>query len=317
VRLDTERDAVDWVIGAKALAVVSAWNAMGLFDDLAKRPLRVSELRADARAIRTTLPVLLHLGLLSSDGEVLRLTETAKRLVAEKALPTQRNLETLSDLGRMLEVLKHGGPLKLTTGGTVADDPEETERFLEMLYRLSAGTAESTFDWLERFVPAEGRVLDIGGGHGRYSRAFADRGRRATLFDFPHVVALAKKRHGDALEYLEGDFHEVEDFGGPYDLILLCNIVHSESAEQNASLIQRTMKSLRSGGWLVVRDMFLDELGRDPENAVFFGLTMLFYTQHGASPRLPEARAWLEAAGLTQISVTLLDTQQLLMGKKP
>ncbi len=324
MKLETERDVIEWVWSAKALAVVSAWTSLGLFEQIARGPTPKSELPVEPRALAATLPVLLHLGLLSSDGDLLRLTETAKRLVAQHALPTGRNLETLGDLGRMLEVMRDGGPVldadgkqKLTQGGTRADDLEHTERFLDMLYRMSEGPAESTFEWLARFLPKNGSVLDIGGGHGRYARAFAERGYKATLFDLPHVVELAKKRHGDALGFLNGNFHEVDDFGGPYDMVLLCNIVHSESTEQNASLVKRASKSLASGGRLVIRDMFLDEIGRDPPHAVFFGLTMLFYTAHGKSPSLTHAREWMSAAGLDDVSVTLLETQQLVVGKKP
>ena len=103
--------------------------------------------------MKTTLPILLHLGLLASDGETLRLSETGKRLVAQRGLPSERNLEWLADLSRMKDVLQSGGPVKdadgkprLTTGGTRADDLAHTERFLDMLYDMSEGPAKSTGD---------------------------------------------------------------------------------------------------------------------------------------------------------------------------
>jgi SAM-dependent methyltransferase len=324
VRLETERDVNDWIWAAKSMAVVSAWNAIGLFDRIAKGPTKITELSAEPRAVKTTLPILLHLGLLASDGETLRLSETGKRLIAQRGLPSERNLEWLADLSRMKDVLQSGGPVKdadgkprLTTGGTRADDLAHTERFLDMLYDMSEGPAKSTLEWLSPFLPAKGSILDVGGGHGRYARAFADVGHEVTLFDFPHVVELAKKRHGDALQFRAGNFHEVADFGGPYDLVLLCNIVHSESDEENRALVARAAASLRPGGQVALRDMFLDETGRDPENAVFFGLTMLFYTAKGSSPTFSQARGWMEAAGLGRVAVTLLDTQTLITGKKP
>jgi hypothetical protein len=99
-------------------------------------------------------------------------------------------------------------------------------------------------------------------------------------------------------------------------LIFMANIVHSEAAGDNARLIERAAQSLRPGGTLALKDMFLDEHGKGPENAVFFGLTMLFYTQHGSSPTLRETHEWFRAAGLEGPEVTLLDTQQLLIGRK-
>jgi 2-polyprenyl-3-methyl-5-hydroxy-6-metoxy-1,4-benzoquinol methylase len=167
-----------------------------------------------------------------------------------------------------------------------------------MLYRLSESAARSTYEWLRRDLPAAGSVLDLGGGHGRYARTFADAGHAVTLFDQPEVVGLAKKRHGDVLQYLAGDFHTVETFGGPYDLVLLCNIVHGEAPEANASIIARAAQSVRKGGTMAVRDMLLDDTQDNPQSGVFFGLTMLLYTEHGKMPTVRDVASWFSNAGL-------------------
>jgi 2-polyprenyl-3-methyl-5-hydroxy-6-metoxy-1,4-benzoquinol methylase len=323
MKLETERDANEWLWAGKALAVVSAWNALGLFERLRRGPALRSEIPADPRAVTITLPVLAHLGLVVVDGDRVGLTPTAERLLKEGAMPTERNLEFLRDMGRMADVLRDGGPVrdekgkgKATRGGTHVHDPAQTERFLQMLWRMSEEPARSTFEWLAPDLPAKGSVLDLGGGHGRYARAFADAGHAVTLFDQPEVVGLAKKRHGDALAYLEGDFHEVETFGGPYDLVLLCNVVHGESAEQNASLVARAARSLRPGGRIAIRDMFLDELGRDPPSSAFFGLTMLFYTEKGSSPTVRQAEDWFAKAGLVDLRLITLETHQIVTARR-
>ena len=323
MRLSSERDGIDWMWAAKALAVVSAWNELGLFQRMHREPIPLAALELEPRALATTLPVLLHVGLVVSDGQSLSLTSQGKKLLEEHALPSGRNLEWLRDLGKMAEVLRIGGPVrdeqgrsKGTTGGTRADDPEQTEKFLDMLYRSSEAAARAVYDCLSRDLPRGGRVLDLGGGHGRYGRAFADAGFSVTLFDLPHVIRISRKRHGDALEYVEGDFHQAESFGGPYDLVLLSNIVHSEPPAANATLIARLTASLRPQGRVAVKDMFLDELGRDPENAVFFGVTMLLYTEAGRSPSHREASEWFVGAGLGTPRTILLENQALLVGQR-
>lgn len=324
MKLETDRDVNEWVYAAKALAVVSAWNGLGLFEKLRSGPVPISEVPADARALATTIPVLCNLGLLARDGERIGLTPTAEKLLATGVMPAARNLDNLGDLARMQDVLRDGGPVrdaqgtpKATKGGTTTTSPEATERFLDMLYRLSEEASVSTFTWLAPGLPARARVLDLGGGHGRYARVFADAGHDVTLFDQPMVTDIAKKRHGDALQYRGGDFHAVDSFGGPYDLIFLANIVHGESPEDNAALIQRAARSLAPGGRVVIRDMFLDELGSHPPAAVYFGLTMLFYTESGRSPTTTEAQGWLRRAGLTEIAVITLETHQMICGRKP
>jgi SAM-dependent methyltransferase len=323
MKLETDRDSIDWTNTARALAIVSAWSSLGLFEKLRGGPIARADLPGDRRALDVTIPVLVHVGLLAADDERVALTPTGTRLVETGAMPTARNLEVLADLSRMADVIRDGGPVKdangrpqATRGGTV-DDPVLTERFMNMLYRLSEEPAHSAFAWLAPSMPAKASVLDLGGGHGRYARTFADAGHAVTLFDQAQAVALAKKRHGDALSYLEGDFHAVDSFGGPYDLILLCNIVHSESPAQNASLVQRAAKSLRPGGRIAIRDMFLDEHLAHPPSAAFFGVTMLMYSEHGASPTVAEARGWLEAAGLRDVKLSVFETNQILVGRLP
>lgn len=324
MKLETESDATEWLYGAKALAVVSAWSALGAFERMRGGPVAPSDLGIEPRALAITLPVLKHLGLVAGDTDRVVLTAAAQRLLASGEMPTARNLDTFADLAKMKTVLLEGGPVrddagksKGTTGGTVASDPERTARFLDTLYRGSESPAASVFAWLSPYLPKGGAVLDLGGGHGRYGRLFADAGFSTTLLDLPEIVAYAKARHGGELSYLEGNFHELADLGGPYDLVFLSNIVHGESFEQNEALIARVARSLRPGGLVAIKDMFLDEMGTDPKNAVFFGLTMLFYTSQGQSPSFRGARDWLAKAGLLGPELALLDTQTLLIGRKP
>ena len=323
MKLETEEDSDKWLEAAKALAVVSAWSAVGLFERLQGGPVRQVDLPGDPRAVTTTLPVLLHLGLVTTDGDRIALTSRGARLLAARAMPSDRNLVTLRDLSRMADVLRAGGPVrddegksKGTRGGTLTTDVAHTERFLDMLYRLSDAPARSTLAWLGAELPAGASVLDLGGGHGRYARAFADAGHTVTLFDQPMVVDLARKRHGDALRYIAGDFHEALTFGGPYDLVLLCNIVHGESSAANASIVSRATRSLRAGGRIAIRDMILDDHQQNPASAVFFGLTMLFYTEEGKSPTVSGIQDWYEKAGLGDFRLILDDRHQIAVGKK-
>jgi SAM-dependent methyltransferase len=323
MKLETERDANQWIWAARSLSVVAAWTSLGLFERLRAGPVLQADLPANPRAIAATLPVLAHLGLIASNGQRVALTPTAERLVAEGGMPTERNLAILRDCSRMADVMRDGGPVrddegksKATRGGASIGDPEATARFMDMLYRLSEEPARSTYTWLSEGLPPRASVLDLGGGHGRYARAFADAGHAATLYDQPEVIALARKRHGDALRYREGDFHTEQSFGGPHDLVLICNVVHGESAQTNASIVARAARGLRAGGRIAIRDMFIDELGQNPPSAVFFGLTMLLYTEGGASPTVRQAEQWLADAGLGDFRMTVLETHLLIVGRR-
>lgn len=319
----TEEDATELLRAVKALAVISAWNGLGLFEALTHGPQRLLDLEADPRSLRITAPILRHLGLLVGDDERVGLSPTAEVLYEQGALPSARNLEFLADHSRLLEVLRHGGPVKgdsgeskATEGGVRRDAPEQTHEFLDMLYRRSERSGQQTFAWLDPLLPRGASVLDLGGGHGRYARLFADAGHRATLFDLPHVISYARERHGDAIAFLSGDYHESTDLGGPYDLVLLSNIVHSESSEANQQLMHRLAAATRPNGYIVLKDMFLDALQQDPASAAFFGLTMLLYTREGQSPRVDHARHWLTQAGLVDIHVSTFGSYSLVRGRR-
>jgi hypothetical protein len=92
--------------------------------------------------------------------------------------------------------------------------------------------------------------------------------------------------------------------------------VHGESSEDNASIIARAARSLRSGGQVAVRDMMLYEHNQNPASAVFFGLTMLFYTEEGTSPTVSGVKRWYETAGLNDFRFIVDDRHQIALGRK-
>lgn len=325
MRIGAEADVDALGRAAKLLAVASAWSELGLWDVLAGRDeaVELSELPGDPRALAICAPVLAHAGLLDGDGHRWAMSETARTLHARGELPHGHNLDWFGDLGRMAQVLREGGPVrsadgvpKLTTGGVRVDDRERTRAFLDMLYRRSEQSAAEVARWLVPRLSDGAAVLDLGGGHGRYARLLAERGCTVTLLDLPIVVELARERHGEALRYLTGDFHTAE-LGGPYDAALLSNIVHGEPPEACAALVARLFAALAPGGQLVLKDMFIDEQGRDPENAVMFGVTMLYYTQRGQSYTVADVRAWCAAAGFASVEVIALASYSLLIARKP
>ena len=74
------------------------------------------------------------------------------------------------------------------------------------------------------------------------------------------------------------------------------------------SLIQRLAKTLAPGGRIAIKDMFIDARGVHSEFAVFFGLTMLYYTRKGESPT---------AAGLVDVRLVNMGGWELLSGQAP
>lgn len=293
--IHTEADLDALRYAAHAFAVISAWSANGLFRTLAQNgPLPVEELPAEQRAIEITAPILAHLGLLAGDGESWNLSTSGRRLFEAGALGLGSPVECLGDLTLLDDILKSGGPAsgpdgesRITDVGIRQGDREGSRHFLEFLYRRSEECSKEVARWARPLLPPDATVLDLGGGHGRYGHELTQLGLRVSLFDLPLCIELARERYGDSLNYISGDFMR-DSLGGPYDGIMLSNIIHGLGEEENRRLLKRMHQALRPGGLLILKDMFLDDSGIGPETAVLFGLIMLLYTGNGRSYRVDE-----------------------------
>ena len=81
---------------------------------------------------------------------------------------------------------------------------------------------------------------------------------RATLFDLPRVVQMARQGFEGSdlaarITFVAGDFYH-DELPADHDLALLSAIIHQNSPEQNLELYRKVSRALRSGGRLVVRD---------------------------------------------------------------
>jgi SAM-dependent methyltransferase len=112
-------------------------------------------------------------------------------------------------------------------------------------------------------VPAgPASVVDIGGSHGLYAMALCAKhpGLRAVIMEFPPAAVLAdgyirEAGLADRVTTLAGDFMKLPIPPAP-DLILMFNVVHGLSREENATLIARALSALRPGGRLYILDQW-------------------------------------------------------------
>lgn len=309
----------------QAYAVIGAWSGAGLFRLLAKEgPRTAEELPGDTRAIGILAGILTHLGLLTYDGARWGLSRSGRRLHETGALKMAGAAGALGDYSRLDAVLSEGDPVrgadgesKVTEGGVREEDKEGAKAFMAMLYRRSDSSADVAAAMATRMVESP-HVLDVGGGHGRYGEELLLRGAQVTLLDRPVILEIAQERYGDRLQYRAANFLEDDDLGGPYDGALLSNIVHGLGADENLGLFRRLAACMRPGALLVLKDMFVDDLGAHPVEAVFFGLTMLMYTREGSSWSLGRMSDLMSQAGFADVEheVHVDDRYTLLMARR-
>ena len=145
-------------------------------------------------------------------------------------------------------------------------------------------------------------VLDLGGGSGIYSKAFADKGLDATILETSAVASLIRKNLKN-VNVIEGDFHEKLP-GQKFDVILMANITHIYSGEKNRELFKKAKERLTKNGIIVITDL----VRGISDNAEIFAVNMLINTVGGGTWTVEEYSRWAKDAGLRVEKVKELKT---------
>jgi (2Fe-2S) ferredoxin/predicted O-methyltransferase YrrM len=280
-----------------------------------------ARVHANARAVGMLLNALVALGLLSKSGEAYRNTPESARFFVEGSRDNRRNglLHTANIWHRwstLTEAVRRGTCVPLPQDNA----PEWTRNFI-------AGMESHARDRAPLVVKALGtdgvrRILDLGGGSGAYSIAFAKAcpGLKCEILDLPEVVPLTAGYVGKAgvsaqVGIRSGDMLE-NDLGSGYDLILLNAICHMFSEEQNQELFRRARRALAPHGRLAVQDFILNSDKTAPPHAVLFSLNMLVGTDAGASYSGVEYAGWMKTAGFTEVRrIRLPGPSDLIVGQ--
>ena len=152
-------------------------------------------------------------------------------------------------------------------------------------------------------------LLDVGGGSGTYTLAFLQAAPRmkATLFDKPEVVDMARQRLDEAgmldrVTLVGGDFYR-DEFPPGHDLAFLSAIIHQNSPEQNADLYRKLFQSLNPGGRIIIRDHIMEPDRTRPRDGAVFAVNMLVGTSGGNTYTYEEIRSGLARAGFVRIGL--------------
>jgi ubiquinone/menaquinone biosynthesis C-methylase UbiE len=155
----------------------------------------------------------------------------------------------------------------MTSGEQPEDPREQGLRRVKRFYSISAerewerlaqpvdGRLEFAVhkSWISRFLPpAPARVLDLGGGPGRYSIWLAEQGYHVTLADFsPDLLALAKEKATEAGVEIEGFVEanavDISQFADASFDVVLCmgpfyHLVEEADRKQALSELHRVLK---------------------------------------------------------------------------
>ena len=300
-------------------------NKLRIFDLLESKPLTAQEvsekLKADLRGVQLLLNALVSLNFLTKEKDIYQNTPLSSTfLVSGKPRYKGYALLHLKDMweswGKLEEAVLSGKPV-----ARVREKLEEKGGFSDNFILAMQNHAVEMLDLIARTIGIEKYhfMLDIGGGPGTYSIAFAQRNKnlKVALLDLPPVLGIAKEminknKLTERFQLIEGDFFEV-DFGRGYDLIYLSHIIHQNGGDENLILLKKAYQSLVGGGKLVIHDFFLEDSGAAPLFPAIFALNMLVHTEKGRSYKFSEVESWLNEVGFTRIMRKTLIAQSALL----
>jgi hypothetical protein len=94
----------------------------------------------------------------------------------------------------------------------------------------------------------------------------------------------------------------------------MSDILHYQTFDTNAALVNKAFSHLVPGGRLVIKDRFLDEAGTGPAWTTAFAVHILVNTQQGGCFKTADAMQWMTNAGFA--SVTELERTAVVLGIK-
>ena len=285
---------------------------LNIFDLLNKTSLTVQQISArlstDIRATTILLDALAALGLLVKSNESYQCTPSLAPYLSDSdpnsILPMILHAAHLWDRWANLTDIAKG----ITPSGAERDSSfsgHELKSFIGAMHTVSGPRAGEIIKGINH--DRSKFLLDLGGASGTYTIAFlkSSPAMKATLFDLPEVIELARER----LEK-EGMLNRVTLAGGDYlrdeipqghDLAFLSAVIHSNSPEQNLDLYKKVFRSLIPGGKVIIRDHVMEPDRTRSEAGAIFAVNMLVATKGGRTYTFDEISTGLSQAGFHNI----------------
>jgi predicted O-methyltransferase YrrM len=257
---------------------------------------------SDVRATEMLLNALTALGALEKGGNRFQCTSESRALGPARAglMHTVHLWETWSTL---TDCVKAGTTMRRP--GAEGHQESWTEAFIAAMHARAQRSAAQVVQAVQAVNPQ--RMLDVGGGPGTFSIAFAQAypELRVEVMDLGAVVPMARQNIQEAglsgrVTVREGDLR-TDVLGEGYDLILVSAICHMLDESENRDLLRRCAHSLARGGQLVIRDFILDPDRAGPPAAALFALNMLVGTRRGNAYAEADYGQWLVEAGFQDI----------------
>jgi len=315
------RALFDLVAGFVYTQWLAACVELNLFERLAKAPMTVDELAAEAKLPRLSAQRLLEaaasLGLAQRRSDARwGLGPLGAAMVGNEAVAAmvRHHRALYTDLADPLALLREGrGELARywAYAGGHADDraPGALESATTAPYSalmtatqpLVAGQVLDAYP-----IGRHRRLLDLGGGEGVFVAEALARAPKleAMVFDLPAVADAARARFArlglaQRAQAFGGDFHR-DALPAGADVVSLVRVIYDHDDEPALAILRAARRALPPGGTLLLAEPMAGTAGAEPMGAAYFGMYLLAMGS-GRSRSAAELAALLARAGFDRV----------------
>ncbi len=317
----------DTITAHQRSAALKAGVELGVFNALGDGLSTASELAARAGVAERGMRILcdflsIHGIIAKNDGRYAHTPTSAVFLDSRSPASMAPTLpflmtEKIFKAGRLLTetIRQNRTALEEPLAG---DEVQEWVMFARTMQPMMTAAAEFIASVILRGgVPT--KVLDVAASHGLFGIAVARLAPQCEIVaqDFPSVLEVTAQNASAAgvpITLLPGSAFTV-DLGTGYDAVIVTNLFHHFSAEDNVALMNRFHNILRPGGRMFTLEFVPNPDRISPPAAASFSMMMLANTPAGDAFTMAEYDEMLNAAGFgaREIMDVPMTAQQLIV----
>lgn len=300
---------VDTQIAFNAARAIMAGAELGIYEAIGKNSKTADEIAAECKtnthATKQLLNCLVGVGYLTwSDDKYSLKTKYHKWLLkeSESNLISKLRFQLIewNWMAMLEDYVRTGTTLQLHN----SVNEKEWNLYQEGMRDLSVNAAKELAGKIPISKNATS-MLDIGGSHGLYSIELCKKypGLKSTILELPAAIesasAIAKRYDTTGRVSYKGGNALEDDLGSElYDLVMINNVVHHFTPEQNNALAQKIARALKPGGIFIIGEFIRAE--KPGEGGVIASASGLYFSVISASGNwsADEIESWQKNAGL-------------------